>query len=181
MGRLPALDTRPIGWRKLHPGDLDGLARWLATGEVARWYAHGEAVDEAAVREAYFPDPPDVTRRYAITYDGRAIGYAQIYLHRDEQAYWGWLGMAEAAGVDLFIGEPDFQHRGLGTAFLQRFVPEEVLRIPGVTACLIDPQPANAAAIRCYEKAGFREFDPGMPVPAALGPTWLGRWAGAAD
>jgi len=173
-----ALDTGSISWRALRTDDLDDLVRWLAGGEVARWYAHGEAVDAASVRAAYFPEPPDTTRRYAITFDGRAIGYAQIYLHREEPAYWGWLEMPQAAGVDLFIGEPAHQHRGVGTAFLRRFVPEEALAIPGITECLIDPQPENAAAIRCYEKAGFRRFDPGRPIPAALGPTWLGRWWG---
>jgi RimJ/RimL family protein N-acetyltransferase len=38
---------------------------------------------------------------------------------------------------------------------VERFVDDVVFADPSVRACVIDPELANVAAIRAYEKAGF--------------------------
>jgi RimJ/RimL family protein N-acetyltransferase len=60
----------------------------------------------------------------------------------------------DAAGLDLFIGEKDHVHRGLGPHILRRFLDELVF--PEYAACAIDPAERNRSAIRAYKKAGFR-------------------------
>src|SRR5262249_56147847 len=56
-------------------------------------------------------------------------------------------------GIDQFIGEPDMTGRGHGSSFIRAFIAG-LLRT-GTPRVLTDPDPANARAIRAYEKAGF--------------------------
>jgi aminoglycoside 6'-N-acetyltransferase len=63
-------------------------------------------------------------------------------------------------GIDQFIGEPDMIERGHGSQFVRAFVDR--LLATGCPRVLTDPDPANARAIRAYQKAGFcaeREVD----------------------
>ena len=58
-------------------------------------------------------------------------------------------------GIDQFLADPGQLGRGLGTSMVRAFV-ERLFAEPAVTRVQVDPSPANARAIRCYEKAGFR-------------------------
>jgi len=58
-------------------------------------------------------------------------------------------------GIDQFIGEPAMIERGHGSAFIRAFVDERLRN--GVPRIVTDPNPANARAIRAYEKAGFEK------------------------
>lgn len=55
--------------------------------------------------------------------------------------------------IDQMIGEPCMVKRGHGSAFVRWFV--ERLLAAGVPRIVTDPGPADARAIRRYEKAGF--------------------------
>lgn len=66
------------------------------------------------------------------------------------------MGLNEnAAGLDLFIGDPNFLHKGLGPEIMKRFLSEIVFARAGVESCVVGPELQNATAIRAYEKAGF--------------------------
>ncbi len=56
-------------------------------------------------------------------------------------------------GLDQFIGEANMLDRGHGSAFIREFT--ERLFAQGTPRVVLDPNPANARAIRAYEKAGF--------------------------
>jgi len=58
-------------------------------------------------------------------------------------------------GIDQFIGEGDMVGRGHGSAFIRAFT--DTLLAAGTPRVITDPDPANARAIRAYEKAGFRK------------------------
>ena len=62
------------------------------------------------------------------------------------------------AGVDLFIGEEGYIHKGLGTVILIKYLAEVVFHDENFERCVIGPEPKNKAAIRCYEKVGFCYF-----------------------
>ena len=89
-----------------------------------------------------------------IELDGKPIGYLQTYDPHleDDHPYsdqpFGTLGL------DLSIGVPALVGVGHGSALLAQFV-EELFR-EGTPRVIIDPDPANARAIRAYEKAGFK-------------------------
>ena len=86
--------------------------------------------------------------------DGKPIGYLQSYDPHleDDHPYndqpFGTLGL------DLSIGEPELVGVGHGSTLLAQFV-DELFR-EGTPRVIIDPDPANARAIRAYEKAGFK-------------------------
>lgn len=58
------------------------------------------------------------------------------------------------AGLDYYFGESAFLRRGFAPLVLQKFLSEEVK--PLFTHCLVDPDIKNTAAIRAYERAGFK-------------------------
>ena len=137
--------------RPLAPGDEAELRRIRATPEVARWW-------DAPEDDFPWSDDPGSTR-LVIEVDGAVAGLIQ-FSEEEEPKY-------RHASVDLFLEAP-FQGRGLGTEAVRRVV-RRLVDERGHHRITIDPAAANAAAIRAYEKAGFRtvgilrsyERDPG--------------------
>jgi aminoglycoside 6'-N-acetyltransferase len=123
-------------------GDAARLAAILAEPEVRRWW-----------RE---PDPP---RKIAPRFrgaDGR-----NLFVIEAEEAVAGGVEYYEvdvpdyrSAGIDVFLGAA-WQGRGIGTSVVRR-VAEFLFEERGHHRITIDPAAANARAIRCYEKVGFR-------------------------
>jgi aminoglycoside 6'-N-acetyltransferase len=123
--------------RPLAEGDEDELRRIHATPEVARWWD---------LPDADFPwDEPESTR-LTIEVDGAVAGLIQFF-EELEPKY-------RHAGIDLFV-DPALHGRGLGTEAVRRVV-RHLIDDRGHHRITIDPATANAAAIRAYEKAGFR-------------------------
>ena len=124
--------------RALADGDEAELLRIHRTPEVARWWG---APDEG------FPwiDEPGSTR-LTIEVDGAVAGLIQ-FSEELEPRY-------RHAAIDLFL-DPALHRRGLGTEAVRRVV-RHLIDDRGHHRITIDPAAANAAAIRAYEKAGFR-------------------------
>ncbi len=171
-------DPAAIGFRPLREEDLPLLLRWLNSGEAKRWYSKGGRTAEE-VAATYLPRirgerPTDC---YLILHAGRPIGLIQTYLLADYPDYAASVGLGHgAAGLDLFIGEEAYLGRGLGAQVLRRFL-RGVVFAPGTrtgvaTSCVVGPEPANRAAIRAYEKAGFRYLKtvevPGEDAPEVI-------------
>jgi RimJ/RimL family protein N-acetyltransferase len=81
---------------------------------------------------------------------------------------------ADAAGVDLFIGEAAHLHHGLGSHILRAFLREIVFGAMGAGSCIIGPDERNAIAIRSYEKAGFHYLKT-VQIPDEDAPEYLMR------
>ncbi len=124
--------------RPLAEGDEAELLRIHRTAEVARWW---DFPDEG------FPwtDDPESTR-LAIEVDGAVAGLIQFF-EELEPKY-------RHAGIDLFL-DPALHGRGIGTEAVRRVV-RHLIDDRGHHRITIDPAVANAAAVRTYEKVGFR-------------------------
>jgi aminoglycoside 6'-N-acetyltransferase len=123
--------------RPLAEGDEAELRRIRATPEVVRWWD---------VPEDDFPwEEPDATR-LTIEVDGAVAGLIQF----DEEV----TPKYRHAAIDLFL-DPALHGRGLGTEALRRMV-RHLIDDRGHHRITIDPAAANTAAIRSYEKAGFK-------------------------
>lgn len=106
-------------------------------------------------RRAIRGDAP--THRYVIKLDGRPIGEIQSYRIDDHTDYAAEVALDRTAiGIDLFIGEPELIGRGHGPALIRAFLRDVAFPRYGVDRCVIGPSRSNVAAIRAYEKAGFR-------------------------
>jgi len=171
------MDPREISFRRLRASDLTLMHRWLNAPHVRRWwYAEGNSYGE--IEEHYLPaiESREATKPYVILHKEKPIGYVQSYLNSDDADYASLVDVEDSAGVDLFIGEPEYLYRGLGSHVIRRFLSEQVFSDPEIKVCVIGPEPKNGAAIRAYEKAGFRYFKT-IQVPEEPEPEYLMKLA----
>ena len=156
-------DDSRITFQRLTAADFPLLHRWLNNAEVALFYGVGDdnrknPTPEEVVAE-YAPSlkPGSPTHSFTILLDGRQVGYIQCYRVGDYAEYAKAIDLDDDAwAIDLYVGEDDARGRGLGARVIELFLEEQVFALPGVTTCLLCPEPENDRAIRAYEKAGFR-------------------------
>ncbi|MEU9860188.1 GNAT family protein [Streptomyces sp. NPDC047971] len=128
--------------RPSRSGDVPALAAIRATPEVrARWRGGDDMRAEVASDLA----DPD-THCLTVFHEDRIVCMIQWYAE-EEPDY-------RHAGIDLFL-DPSVHGRGLGTDAV-RTLARHLVDDVGHHRLVIDPAADNAAAIRCYEKAGFR-------------------------
>ena len=140
-----------LQFRPLTPADFPLLLEWLGRPHVKQWWDDGDDTLEK-VAAHYGEDEPGLARFILLETGGdptaaQPLGYFQYYT------------LSEGViGIDQFIGEADRVNQGLGTQAVRQFVTDVVA--PLHPHCVIlDHDPANARAIRCYEKAGFRHYE----------------------
>jgi aminoglycoside 6'-N-acetyltransferase len=126
-----------ITLRPLAEGDEAELLRIRSSPQVMRWW---DAPEER------FPwDEPESTR-FTIEVDGAVAGLIQYWEEREPKY--------RHAGIDLFV-DPALHGRGIGSEAVRRVV-RLLFGERGHHRITIDPASENAAAIRSYEKVGFR-------------------------
>ena len=128
----------------LRPMRVDDVARLVEIGrqpEVARWWTSitAEKLTDKAEGRA------DATG-LAVLVDGRLVGMIQYY-EEDDPEY-------RSAGIDIFLSS-EVHGRGVGTDAV-RTLARWLVRERGHHRITIDPAVENPAAVRAYEKAGFR-------------------------
>jgi aminoglycoside 6'-N-acetyltransferase len=129
--------TAELTLRPLAKGDEPELLRIHGTPEVVRWWD--------APAEGFPWDELDSTR-FTIVADGAVAGLIQ-YREESEPRY-------RHAGIDLFL-DPALHGRGIGAEAVRRIV-RLLCEERGHHRIVIDPAVANTAAVRAYEKAGFK-------------------------
>lgn len=151
----------PVTLRPLMAQDLPMLHGWLNRPHIVEWWG-GDAMrptlDE--VLADYHPDAlaaHGVTPYIAMRGD-EPIGYAQSYVAMGSGDGW-WEDITDPGvrGIDQSLANADQLGQGLGTQLVRALVAR-LFDDPAVTAVQTDPAPHNARAIRCYEKAGFRQI-----------------------
>jgi aminoglycoside 6'-N-acetyltransferase len=128
---------RRMGLRPLRPEDAPELTRIHRTPAVAHWW-------DTPSDDFPFDEPESM--RFTIEVDGAVAGLIQ-YWEELEPKY-------RHAGIDLFL-DPALHGRGIGTEAV-RTVVRLLIEERGHHRITIDPAAANIAAIRAYEKVGFK-------------------------
>jgi aminoglycoside 6'-N-acetyltransferase len=124
--------------RALVADDAPELWRIRATPEVARWWEPPE--------DGFPFDDDDEVTRLTIEVGGAVAGMVQFGEELDPKY--------RHASIDLFL-DPALHGRGIGTEVVRRVV-RQLMDERGHHRITIDPAADNAAAIRVYEKVGFR-------------------------
>ncbi len=124
------LQGRSVLLRPVEETDVQALARIVREPEVAAWWAPPERFDGML----------------AIVVDGEVAGAIQ-YHEEDDPDY-------RHASIDLFLAAR-FHGRGHGTDAV-RTLGRWLVAERGHHRLTIDPAAANDAAIRAYEKVGFK-------------------------
>lgn len=122
--------------------DIPALAVIRAKPEVYRRWRGGDDLAAAVAGDLADADVSTL----AIEHGGRVVGAIQ----------WGAESEPDYrhASIDLYL-DPSVHSRGLGTDAV-RTLARHLITDHGHHRIVIDPAADNAAAIRCYTKAGFR-------------------------
>ena len=142
VDRPSLLRGRNIVLRPLRADDTERVAGMQAEPGVARWW--GPPNKAELRRQADGSD--DEAKALAIEREGELAGLIQ-YHEENEPDF-------RHAGIDIFLAERA-QGRRLGTDAVQTLV-RYLIDERGHHRLTIDPAADNAAAIRAYEKVGFR-------------------------
>jgi aminoglycoside 6'-N-acetyltransferase len=134
----PTLHGERVTLTPIRAADAGDLRRLYAAPEVTRWW--GPLEDDFLLG-----DDPEVIRM-RIVIDGETVGMIQYGEEPEEDFRHAW--------IDIFV-DPERHGRGIGTDAIRTLV-EHLLTDRGHHRVTIDPAADNVAAVRCYEKAGFR-------------------------
>ena len=152
----PDESSPTLGFRRLRRDDFGDLQSWLAAPHVSHWW--GAPRDQSAIEEEYGPivDGCDPTKVFVVEISGRPAGMIQTYLLADNPEYEAAVGVKDAAGVDLFIGEQQLLGKGYGKVILSMFVTEVGWpTYPGALRYMAGPSVRNVRSRRTFEAAGF--------------------------
>lgn len=137
-------------FRPMTQADLPLVRRWLAEPHVTQWWGDAHEQFELVSGDLEV----EAMDQFIVSTGDRPFGYLQCY----DPKVWPDNGLGShpwgARGIDQFIGELDMVDHGHGSAFIRVFIDRLLAR--GAPRIVTDPDPANARAIRAYEKAGFR-------------------------
>jgi len=158
-----------ITFEPLHESHFPLLLKWLETPHVKKWWDQDVTYTMGLVKEkfgkhihglALSKNSNHKTYAYIICANKEMIGYIQAYNAHDF-AHENGLNFSaisgSVCGVDLFIVESPFLHKGWGTRILNKF--EKQLLAPHFDLCLVDPSKDNLTAIKAFTKAGFKIFE----------------------
>ena len=137
-------------FRPMSEADLPLVKRWLAEPHVVQWW--GDTWQQFEIVSGDLE--VEAMDQFIVATNDRPFGYLQCY----DPEVWPDNGLGThpqgTRGIDQFIGELDMVDRGHGSAFIRAFI--DGLLASGVPRVVTDPDPANARAIRAYQKAGFQ-------------------------
>jgi aminoglycoside 6'-N-acetyltransferase len=131
-----------VSLRTATSADVAALAAIRANPEVYRWWRGGE--DLAATVAEELADEEE--HSLVIEYEDRIVGAIQ-WSAEEEPDY-------RHASIDIYL-DAAVHGRGLGTDAVRTLARYLITEL-GHHRLTIDPAADNAAAIRCYAKAGFR-------------------------
>ncbi len=131
--------------------DYIAMRNWFLEPELQRWVwcdEKGEPpVPLERIIEKYgsrVKNPTDVFP-YFILRDSEPIGFIQYYI-QDETTI----------GLDMWIGILKERNSGYGTEALKQMVELIHKKHPYIKELFIDPEMENIRAVKCYQKAGFK-------------------------
>ncbi len=164
---------KQIIFKQLSMQDLALLYHWLNEEHVAKWY--GERPTKEIVHQKYqsyvsgYKTIDNVKRpinAFIIYCDSLAVGYIQCYnIHDfsdDHNTYQTYNLPENTCAIDWYIGDAKMINKGVGTAVLVSFLRKYCWSKYDV--CVVDPDSANASAIRVYTKVGFKVLCEGVNV-----------------
>lgn len=147
-----------IGFKRISISDLEYMHKWLNCDYVIEWYSK-KLWAFKEIEEKYIPyiNNEQPTQGYIILYSNIPIGYIQTYKIHDYPDYAKFVDISEnASGLDVFIGEHEYFHKGLGKHIISRFLKEIIFTLSDSVSCILGPEPKNKVAIRTYESVGFK-------------------------
>lgn len=147
----PLLTGDLVRLRPVEPEDAETLWRWHNDPDVTRWLDFAYPEPLARIREKFTERPANGYARTVLMIEtldtGRAIGVTGLRDAEPETA---------RAELDIYLGEKDTWGQGYGTDAVRAVcrLGFDAMRLHLIALWVVAE---NAPALRCYEKAGFRQ------------------------
>lgn len=143
-----------ISFKSFSTSDIKQIYDWTQQPHVKKWWQDPE--DWLEFKQKFEDKLQSPYRACFIIYiENKAVGYIQTY---QANKFPEWTNQPDGTyGMDLFIGDPEFIGKGYGTQIVAKFV-EELFKLPEIKRIIINPDVNNIAAVRAYEKAGFKKL-----------------------
>lgn len=142
--------------------DLILIFKWLNKSHVKQWWDQDITYTYKIIKEKYSSyiagyKLEDGIKKpilaFIIYLDVKPIGYIQIYNAYDFVSTKPLESLPKSLGkLDFYIGEEEYLRRGIGAEILKVFDYQNFDYI------MVDPDINNIAAIKTYEKAGFKKI-----------------------
>lgn len=150
-----------IKFLKLSISDFPLLLKWLGNHHVKQWWDQDITHAEKSIEEKYISytqgyklenGEKKAISAFIIYLDDKPIGYIQLYNAYDFSRNKPLANLPKSLGkLDFYIGEEEYLRRGIGSAILREFNYQNYDYI------LVDPDINNIAAIKTYERVGFKK------------------------
>lgn len=122
------------------------MHKWCSNGFVYEWFEQ-RVLSFDEIKNKYknklMSGEQDM---YIMVCDDTPIGYVQIY--KNDESY----------EFDLFIGEEDYLHRGIGSRVV-KMINDLIYEKYKVDHIVLRPFKRNVGAVNCYKKNGFEIID----------------------
>lgn len=142
----------------LTKADWPLIINWLKEKHVNQWWpvpAQDESFEDFLMQLR-----SSDTVGYLIMLNEKPIGFIQYYpidqTKEKTGAFYPKLPK-NSVGTDQFIGDVNYIGKGYGTILMKEFISYISKLKPDITTVIVDPEPNNYAAIKCYEKVGFKQ------------------------
>jgi RimJ/RimL family protein N-acetyltransferase len=142
-------------FRPVEQKDLDLIYQWFQQPHVRKWWPVPGSYKDFL--HSFLEKLRKNNKSYLVFLGTTPIGYIQYYqVDRIEK----WLPQLpeHTAGIDQFIGEPEYLHKGFGTLFIKQFIEFLSMQDKNLSTIIVDPEQINRVAIACYKKVGFKEI-----------------------
>lgn len=165
-----------ITFEPVHESHFPLLLKWLETPHVKKWWDQDVAYTLNLVREKYssyvkgyklINGAQIAIQCFIIHNNQNPVGYIQIYNAYDFPRSKPLSGLPENLGAfDILIGKESAVQQGLGSKAILEFLKLHGNQYSHIFA---DPDSNNVAAVKCYEKAGFKR----VSEQADTGEVWM--------
>lgn len=153
-----------ITFEPLNESHFPLMLAWLESAHVKKWWDRDVVYTPDLIKEKYGDYVKGCKQvngvnksihAYIICVNHQPIGYIQIYNAYDFPRSKSLRGLPESLGAfDIFIGDEKYLRKNIGSQAITKFLSLYATHYSYVFA---DPDLENVAAIRAYEKAGFKK------------------------
>ncbi len=151
-----------ISFRIVNLSDFKQLYNWLNSSHVKEFWDPDKNFTFEEISLKYSNRlKENKIKIYIIVINNIDVGFIQTYFI-DDLTLFKISGVSK--GIDLYIGDKNYLHKGYGKHILTEFISKFVFNDELVEFVVIDPEVRNKIAIKAYNKAGFQHMNTAFDV-----------------
>lgn len=154
-----------IKFEKLEEQHFHLLQKWLNMPHVKKWWDQDIQWNYELIQNKYnsyieeyklINGQRKVIHPYIISANSKHVGYIQLYNIHDFHSLPELKDFPDPlASIDIYIGEPAYLNKGIGTRALRDFITHHAAKMSNTVFVAADKD--NTAAIKMYRACGFKE------------------------